>query len=314
MQMSNTAPVPMKTKGGCHEHHRKLSFERQIYCCEHFNLHCPDDEQDETFGEKTLVKKVSGLEENGKRLFKQPEGIFKLLQVRKLGESCASVWVRCATGLECRLGFCVRLRGPAHLHHLIEIGKQVEEEEKSMAIEDDDESGDPLSADLVVHGQSIELEDDTKVPVSAPMALFYGQEGSSSQYMSITSPTRASEDKDCSTMTTKIDHNDSANLLDIDKAATSGDEEDELTGNIADYLASKGKKLSEKEWHTIRELISGTLDERAQRDEQVRQVEVAEKDLKNYENLEGQGDTQGTSVPSTQPTGSKQPRCNLLID
>lgn len=56
-------------------------------------------------------------------------------------------------------------------------------------------------------------------------------------------------------------------------AGKSAMEEDEVAANIADYLASRGKKLTKKEWHVVRELIAGTIEERTQREEQAAQAE-----------------------------------------
>lgn len=83
-----------------------------------------------------------------------------------------------------------------------------------------------------------------------------------------------------------------------DKAAVHGDEEDELTANVADYLAARGKTLSKKEWTAIRNLIAGTMDERAERDEEVDQAESAQEELKNAER-EKQEQKQNLSVNTT---------------
>lgn len=66
--------------------------------------------------------------------------------------------------------------------------------------------------------------------------------------------------------------NDEAYFLNDDKYRPKPlmEEEDEVAANIADLLASKlGVSLDSEEMHDIRELISGTLDERAEREDEV---------------------------------------------
>lgn len=67
------------------------------------------------------------------------------------------------------------------------------------------------------------------------------------------------------------------------------EEEDELAANIADLLAAKlGVSLDSEEMHNIRELIAGTLDERAEREDEVTQNiqnQVEENGKKNSEVL-----------------------------
>lgn len=306
------APIPAMIAKGCGLPNKDLSIERQKFCCIHFNLNCPElKDVDAQGGAKPVVAKDSDFTRHRSQSLESSSGILKLLKVRKLGHRCDSLWVRCATGLQCRYGFCLRERTTAHLRHLIDIGRQVEEEERA-AEEDDVEEGDPLPAkeDMIVKGQSITLKEGYKAPVSAQMDPGF-KKRSTTINLGVRSTSRPRNHLESSFTTRKADLPDPIRVTQIDKAAVYGNEEDEMTANIADYLALKGKTLSEKEWHTIRDLIAGTLDERVQRDEQVEQVEAAEAAAALNGGKHGQHDERATnSVPPMWHTPSQQPRCN----
>ncbi|CAN8063420.1 unnamed protein product [Agarophyton chilense] len=117
-------------------------------------------------------------------------------------------------------------------------GQEVEEEEKHQTRDGDDvEDADPLPVrkGLILEGQSLKLADgETKSSLLSQMQA--------------TGSTR-NEKKD-------------PNALDL--------EEDELAANIGDLLSRQmGIKLNAKQVHKVREVIAGTFDERAEREEQV---------------------------------------------
>ncbi|PXF40768.1 hypothetical protein BWQ96_09530 [Gracilariopsis chorda] len=161
------------------------------------------------------------------------------VHVRNLGERCKPPLYVCAVGLHCMQGFCFRKKTKSHLRRLMERGKEIEEEERSVIDDDDDNDEDPLLArdDQILRGQSIKVSDNTNLKHS----LAAGTHGSVG-----------------------------IRGLGPNNIESSGMEEDELAANIGDLLSkTMGVKLSSKQIHDVREVIAGTFDERAEREEQV---------------------------------------------
>lgn len=307
------APIPIMIEKDCGMPNTDLSVERQKFCCTHFKLNCPEllEGVDIQSRSKPLVARDSDFTKQGVGSHEPSAGVLKLLKVRKLGQRCDSLWVRCATGLQCRYGFCLRERTAAHLRHLIDVGKQVEAEERATE-EDDVEDGDPLPAkeDMIVKGQSINLEESYKTPVSAEMGMGITKQVTTIN-IGIHSTSRPHSRSKTSSFPKSTELPDPVKVIQIDKAVAYGNEEDEMAANIADYLSLKGKKLSRREQQTVRDLIAGTLDERVQRDEQVEQVEAAELGAILNEDKESQLDERAkNSMLPMWHTPSQQPRCN----
>lgn len=291
LQLISAAPVARLM--GCGQPERVISIDKQRYCCLHFNLDCVDDgKQGNNENMREIVKEM-GYESTAENVVSKQKkqkiktegvkGVVKLLKVRTIGEGCGSSWVRCATGLECKLGFCVRQRNNRHLKKLIEMGKKVEQVERTEELGDgDDDDEDPLPAkedDVTIRGQSVEVGVGDEVRTATIV------EGDSEGRVLMSDPTAAPMQN--------LDNN-KTEVSKIDKAAT-GIEEDEVTANVADYLASSGKKLSDKEWHAVRELITGTLDERAQREDEVDEVEAAAAGAIDKNSIKGSDDLKQTN-------------------
>lgn len=264
--------IPVAHVMGCGKPNRELSADQRLFCCSQLNVNCADDVADSDRVPETSPKKTTDISTTAQKeeLKKPSSNSLPLLRVRVLGQGCTSIRVRCATGLECRLGVCMRKKGERNLRHLIAVGKKVEQEEKEEVAEDgdvdDEDDTDPsaVKEDIAITGQSF-IEGDNLVPLAASKVERAAE-------MQATSPIadRADVQGDLEDDNDgKV--NDTARVLKLDKAA-SGIEEDEVTANIADFLASRGSPLDEKEWKAVREIISGTLDERAQREDEVDEV------------------------------------------
>lgn len=285
--------IPIVKSLGCGDSDDRLSIDRRAYCCSHFNLNCgsglsvksesrqPLDASklQTTFtyivpggGENENIVKTEKKNFRGNAVSSEhdhEERLTKFLKVINLGQNCESKWVRCGTGLECRLGICMRDKSSQHFRRLLAVGKEVEnvehmaasngdqvamDEDEKKEDADDEEGGDPLSLGdhIVIRGQSVDI-------------------GMGAELFNVHENVDVSKKEN-----SKKGIENKAEIGLLDRAAVHGDEEDEMTANIADYLSAKGKKLSYKEWHTVRKLIAGTIDERAERDEEVEQVEAAE--------------------------------------
>lgn len=317
--------APVARLLGCGQPERVISIEKQRYCCVHFNLDCDNIENVEklrdvvpkfgsAFGSASVVEATTKKQLNRKKGANDAvPSVQKFLKVRILGDRCTSSWVRCATGLECKLGFCVRKRNKANLTHLMQIGKRVEKEEQvEEAAGDDDDDDDPLPAkeDVTIRGQSVEMGEG-EVGRAAMIV-----EGDSEGRVIMADPLPKSVQD--------LDLNETVIGAKKDKApekdkAPSGIEEDEVAANIADYLASIGKKLNDREWHAVRELIAGTIDERAQREDEVDEVADAETDSSSGIDNSGKadsrdrqttteirvGDCTSANAANTNPSGGK---------
>lgn len=269
--------IPIVRSLGCGQADSLLSIDRRTYCCQHFQLNCnpgmsvenpsmkrtfysPEQQkQEEQNVTKTVhsssSSSVSSLSSSSSSSLsstklKAPslstdtkldasitQSTTLVLKVRTLGQSCTSAAVRCASGLQCRMGVCMRDKSSRHFQRLIAVGKQVESAER---LSEDEEEQDETEQ-VKIRGQSVEIDN-----VAARLALKHRRQ-------------------------------DAIGLS--DRAAVHGDEEDELTANVADYLSARGKSLSKTEWTAIRNLIAGTMDERAERDEEVDQAESAQEEL-----------------------------------
>ena len=204
-----------------------LGLDRRRYCCEHFKLHCGNGDSDSAgrvtvMGLGVRLGMRVGLDssvgaDGGTMLGRLGRGGVKLAtkleeeveekplltKVRTLGQGCQSEYVRCAIGLECRLGICMRDKSRKHFQRLMAVGKDVEAAENLVA-EEEEVSG------VRVKGYSV--------------------------------------------------HAGEAEVLRDDRAVVDSEEEDEVAANVADYLSARGIKISDSDWHAIRDLFAGTLD------------------------------------------------------
>ena len=64
------------------------------------------------------------------------------------------------------------------------------------------------------------------------------------------------------------------------KTSDAAEEEDEVAANVVDYLSERGIKISDSDWHAIRDLIAGTLEEREEREEEVDAADSSEEELR----------------------------------
>lgn len=249
--------VPVARLLGCGIPDPQFPLEKHQFCCLHFRLNCDNFDSIEYIS--TLKDEIAHvrLPNNSADVLRKIEnhGNLKmkpnLVRVRTLGESCRSSNVRCAVGLECRRGTCLRSRSLAHLQRLIKAGEKIEREEQAQP---DDVPGTlpvdegallPERNGITLHGQSIVSGNEGEIK--------------SSEVFSSTSQNSVEQ----------------FNLLKEEDKAASGIEEDEVTANVADFLESKGMKLGDKDWHSVRELIAGTIDERLERDDEVQNAEDA---------------------------------------
>lgn len=161
---------------------------------------------------------------------KRPSIYERLVRKRQIGSPCREPYFSCGAGLECHMGVCRRVQTHEHLESLIERGKAVEKEQ-NMDFEDS-ESSSPRRNNKDDHpmlrGQSITLEDGENGGLRRRPQVAGKRDGPSFFF-----------------------------------------EEDEVAANLADLLESRlHMVLNSSQVHSIRELISGTLDERAQREEE----------------------------------------------
>lgn len=236
----NIQGAPVTRMVGCGQG-KALPWETKKFCCERFNLDCtratPKPVRAKDVEER--IKENDLAHERRKEEHRR-----MVVSIRMLGESCSQENDKCAVGLHCLKGFCTRTRGAAHLKDLIERGKVVEEVEK-----EDSTVGSRLredqgaSQEVIVKGQAVKI-DDTDPSDDADDTLAEGM-------TSLSGPANVNEKPPLQ-------------------------EEDELAANIADLLSSRlGVSLDNVEMHSIRQLIAGTLDERAQREDQVEENEVS---------------------------------------
>ncbi|KAI0563574.1 hypothetical protein FGB62_37g128 [Gracilaria domingensis] len=183
--------------------------------------------------DSTLANSVEDESNNDKLEFK--------VRVRTLGQACKAPLYVCGVGLECKQGLCFRIKTKAHLKRLMSRGREVEKEERQFTRDGEDvEEEDPLPArkGLILEGQSLKLSEGERG--SPPQAITQRAMGRS--------PRNEGEPMDL--------------------------EEDEVAANIWDLLAkTMGIKLSPKQIHNVREVIAGTIDERAEREEQIDDAE-----------------------------------------
>lgn len=248
----STVAVPVARLLGCGTGEPQFPLEKHQFCCLHFKLNCNNFDSIEHLsspqdGFTRSLPNVSTNAMRGRRGYGNPKGERNLIRVRSLGESCHFSNVRCAVGLECRRGLCLRTRSLAHLQRLIKAGEKIEREEQAQQADVHGTlsgSGLTVGVGITLDGQSIVSENDGENKVS--------ETGGSTSHGSIKQ----------------------TDLLEQDKAA-SGIEEDEVTANVADFLQSKGMKLGDKDWHSVRELIAGTIDERLERDDEIQKADDA---------------------------------------
>lgn len=288
----------------------------------------------------------------------------KLVQIRTLGERCVRKEDKCAVGLICKGGFCLRERTKHHLRDLMNRGKLVEQEERGHLDPGTDlEQSDPLPAQkgLILKGQAVkarasELSEDMdaaevsdelensewqpptrhisnprRTPTPGRASTLSDERKMGSSLVTKSNPeliqnvavhgqaVRASdfsskddlEDRQLSrgsfpkTPPSPQDENKKKGVLPKQKSPQSQDtqmeEEDELAANIADFLTTKlGVSLDFKEMHDIRELIAGTLDERAEREDEV--VENIEQNLADIQNANGESTLTAPDTGSMRPT------------
>lgn len=177
-----------------------------------------------------------GLERGSNRIWRA--------RIRVLGEACSQPLYVCAVGLECKQGLCFRKKTKEHLKMLLRRGRKVEEEERAQMDNGADvRERDPLPAQkgLILKGQSLHFADGGGK---------YRSDDASSLKKGMRKPASAEE---------------------ID---SSGIEEDEVTANIRDVLNKTGIRLNAAQVHNMRDVIAGTLDERAEREEQVEESEA----------------------------------------
>lgn len=301
--LTGTWGIPIARAMGCGRGDTKLTDAKRMFCCEEFNVDCPEEGDSLTVDLRSVVKnreeeeRLHQLQEKatgppspefnyndstGKTL-QRPRRRRRPINVRALGERCKEPLYHCAVGLECKQGFCFTKKSRAHLNALIKRGKLIETQEKDVA-EVDNAQGNSHESDgaegFVLYGQTFKIGD------TVPEELIRGSGGTGSH------PTnekrkggdvRSSEnlviegESDESSLASSASTNMNADSSGQSKTSPvdpdgslSGMEEDELTANIADLLEKKmGIRLDAHERHEIREIIAGTLDERAEREDQV---------------------------------------------
>lgn len=251
--------VPMSMMMKCGKDRVVLSLEEERFCCEQFSLNCPSMKAVEA---DSVVEQIIRTGTDGDHELK--------VHVRNLGERCKPPLYVCAVGLHCMQGFCFRKKTKSHLRRLMERGKEIEEEERSV-LDDDDEGTDedPLPArdDQILRGQSIKVSATTHSKLS----------------------------KGAGTQGSLVGRG--LNIKNIEK---SGMEEDELAANIGDLLSrTMGVNLSSKQIHDVREVIAGTLDERAEREEQ---IDAAEGILDRENNETAPDNVDNSVTPDTRRT------------
>ena len=218
----------------------------------------------------------------GTRLKKKVDGERSFTKVRTLGQGCESEHVRCAIGLECRLGICMRERSRKHLQRLMEVGKYVESAEHLVADEDEYEEGEGLEEEYEEEeGEGLEEE-------------YEEEEGEG--------------------------------LVDEEEEEEE-EVEEEAAANVADYLSARGENISDSEWSEIRDLIAGTLEERAEREDEVEEADAAGEEWRMRNGLNGSQrknrrdslkvdsySTSSTSSKASSPTHTPKPDLKMAQD
>lgn len=258
--------VPVAMVMGCGRANAGLSEEKKVFCCEHFNLECQI-----LSSESIRTAKLGKF--NGKR--RMLGG--RVVRIKGLGETCREPSYKCAVGLTCKGGFCFLQKSNAHLDSLLRRGKGVENEEKrDLGIGTDVEEGDPLPANkgLILHGQSIDIGDELPSEF-----LSSSDQGGSASWRKERNESEFSDHSkggrngfEHRNIISKIPRRTPSprRVVDVEQQANQiGMEEDEIATNIAHLLESRmGVDLDGKEKHSIRQIIAGTLDERAEREDQ----------------------------------------------
>lgn len=248
--------VPIALTMGCGKS-LDLTADKRRFCCEHFNLDCTGFEK---IDPQHVLRNVK---EEVQRLIPRRRSF------RLLGENCGETQMKCATGLYCRQGTCVRRRSRAHLKSLMQRGKFVEQEEREeIGSDSDEEREDPLPAQkgLILEGQSVKTSDIIVRPDKAARDVVMKPRKT---------PTPQSPDADQSGAKKNEDVKYSRTEAITDLKRSLNEEEDELAANVADLLSLKlGFNLNSVELHSVREVIAGTLDERAEREDEIVQSET----------------------------------------
>lgn len=252
--------VPIARFLECGMTNRQINIEKQSHCCTYFRLNCNASDTVEYIssqhGKTTSDNQDSKFPSASHKLHRRSGSESKkiLLRVRTLGQSCHSKYVRCATGLTCRRGLCLRSRTTAHFQQLIRLGEKIEQEERAdqgdgpnMPDRNNDDVDVPSAEGITLQGQSLGIRLDKSS---------YNVDLNMDKTISRGSPQKTRSEI-------------------IDDKAASGIEEDEVTANVADFLESKGIKLDSGVWHNVREIIAGTLDERIERGQEVERADVA---------------------------------------
>lgn len=248
--------VPIALAMGCGKS-LNLTVEKKSFCCEQFNLDCP------------ASRKAVGVELPPQNKQEKTQHIIpRRHKVRMLGEDCKEAQVKCATGLQCRRGVCVRRRSQAHLKSLMQRGRLVEQEEREEINPDsDEEREDPLPAQkgLILKGQSVK---SSQAIVGPDMAA--GD--------NVTEPRKTPTPRKSTAESGNVNENTAlyrkTKVTPLDEKIALNEEEDELAANVADLLSLRlGINLNSAELHNVREIIAGTLDERAEREDEVVQGE-----------------------------------------
>lgn len=247
--------VPAGALLGCRTVDKKTPLEKLTKCCTDFKLGCDElriAEKMKITGENPTDKKTNGK----KRRF--------VARTRLLGERCDGKVFLCGIGLHCVHKFCRRVRSEEHLKALLERGKEVEQDEEEEAKQETSFLNSDSEKDVVVKGQAVSI--DTQFDDSE------GNNGKKKDVLLLDEINDSSIQKmmkklNLSRLSTKVNH---AQKM---KERTNF-EEDEITSNIADLLSARmGVALDKAERHEIREIIAGTLDERAEREEAMRNGE-----------------------------------------
>lgn len=255
LSIQETNGVPIALAMGCGRS-LDLAADKKAFCCEHFNLDCP------------VLKNISPKDPSRNVQEKMQELTHHRRSFRLLGESCSEAHVRCATGLYCRGGICVRRCSEVHLKSLTQRGRLVEQEEReNMSPQSGEKRKSPFPAqnDLILEGQSVKASDVTVRPDKLARDIAMEPR-----------KTPTPQSSNVSHGAARIDDiaNHSGFRTTADPQRPLNEEEDELTANIADLLSLKlGINLNSAELHSVREIIAGTLDERAEREDEVVQNE-----------------------------------------
>lgn len=246
--------VPVARLLGCGIPDSQFPVKNHQFCCIHFKMNCNYDSVEYILApQNESVASAEHIRSDGSPSGKQDYGNTKIehnvIRVRTLGEGCRSNNVRCAVGLECRRGICLRSRSLAHLQRLVKAGEKIEREELAQLNDNLETAINRGNTDafapkgITLHGQSIDIS---------------GNDGTKS--------------KDYGPDFENSAKQPSLRYRNEDKAA-SGIEEDEVTANVADYLGSKGIEIDDEDWHNVRKLITGTIDERLERDDEVQKAD-----------------------------------------